>query len=57
MKYGGGADYVTGLYLWYQGELLGLWDPQNRDPPVEDHPQKRSFRLAYYHPLGGAGVN
>ena len=29
--YGGGTGDVTGLYLRYQGELLGLWDPQNRD--------------------------
>ena len=27
----GGAGDVTGLYLLYQGELLVLWDPQNRD--------------------------
>ena len=33
----------------YQGELLELWDPQNRD----HHPQKRSFRLDDYHPLDG----
>ena len=30
---------VTGFYLRCQGELLGLWDPQNRDlrrkPPPE----------------------
>ena len=40
-----------------QGELLGLLDPQNRDDLyVENHPQKRSYRLAYYHPLWVGGV-
>ena len=27
-RYEEGAGDVTGLYLRYQGELLGLWDPQ-----------------------------
>ena len=35
----GGPGDVTGFYLRCQGELLGLWDPQNRDlrrkPPPE----------------------
>ena len=25
--------------------------------PVKNHPQKRRFRLADYHPLSGGGVN
>ena len=37
--YGAGPGVVTGLCLRCQGELLGLWDPQNRDlrrkPPPE----------------------
>jgi len=37
--YGGGPGGMTGWSLRYQGELLGLWDPQNRDlrrkPPPE----------------------
>ena len=37
------------LYLRYQGELFGLWVIVI---PVENHPQKRSFRLADYPPSG-----
>ena len=37
--YGACPGGVTGFYLRCQGELLGLWDPQNRDlrrkPPPE----------------------
>ena len=29
--YGGCPGDVTSFYLRCQGELLGLWDPQNRD--------------------------
>ena len=46
----------VGLYLRYQGELLGLWDPQTRDLR-RNYPQKRSFRLADYHPPLVGGVN
>ena len=31
LSYGGCPGGVTGLSIRYQGELLGLWDPQNRD--------------------------
>ena len=44
VPYGAGAADVTGLYLRYQGELLGLWDPQNRDLRRKP-PPKRSFWL------------
>ena len=29
--YGGGAGGMIGCSVRYQAELLGLWDPQNRD--------------------------
>ena len=39
LPYGGGPGGMTGWSLRYQGELLGLRDPQNRDlrrkPPPE----------------------
>ena len=48
----------VGRQVWsvrYQGELLGLWDHVWRTLKivilVENHPQARFFRLAYYHPL------
>jgi hypothetical protein len=36
-----------------EGELLGLWDPQNRDPRRKSPPETCMFRLDDYHPLGG----
>ena len=41
MLYGAGPRDVTGLYLRYQGELLGLWDPQNRDPRRKPPPETK----------------
>ena len=41
--YTGCAGGVTGMYLRCQGELLGLRDPQNRDPRVETAPRNEIF--------------
>ena len=41
--------------LRYQGELWRLLCPQNRDYR-RNYPQKRSFLLAFYHPLWVRGV-
>ena len=30
-EYGGGPGGMIGFSVRYQGELLGIWDPQNRD--------------------------
>ena len=54
--YGGCPGDVTGLYLRYQGELLGLWDPQHRDPRRKPPPET-NFRLVDYHALWVGGVN
>ena len=48
--YGGGPGGMTGWSLRYQGELLGLWDPQNRDLRRKPPPET-IFWLADYHPL------
>ena len=50
-RYEEGAGDVTGLYLRYQGELLGLWDPQNCDLRQKPPPET-IFWLADYHPSG-----
>ena len=36
--------------------LLGVHGTLKIVIPVENYPQKRSFRLADYHPLSGYGV-
>ena len=55
--YGGGAGDVAGLYLRYQGELLGLCDPQNRDLRRNPPPETKFFCwLIIIPPLDG-GVN
>ena len=36
---GGCPSGVTGFYLRGKGELLGLWDPQNRDPRRKPPPE------------------
>ena len=46
---------VTDFSVWYQGELLELGDPQNRDPRRKSPPETKN-RLAYYHPFGEWGV-
>ena len=37
--YGGGAGGSIGFSVRYQGELLGLWDLQNRDPRRKSPPE------------------
>ena len=50
----GGAGDVTGLYLLYQGELLVLWDPQNRDLRRK-LPQETKFSVGLLSPPSGWG--
>ena len=38
-NYGGGAGGSIGFAVRYQGELLGIWDPQNRDPRRKSPPE------------------
>eukprot|EP00964_Phaeocystis_antarctica_P145192 scaffold111188_cov62-Phaeocystis_antarctica.AAC.11 len=37
--YGGGAGGSIGFSVRYQGELLGIWDLQNRDPRRKSPPE------------------
>ena len=57
LQYGACPGDVTGLCLRCQGELLGLWDPQNRDlrrkPPPETKFSVVFGWLIITHPLGG----
>ena len=51
----GGAGGSMGFSVRYQGELLGIWDLQNRDPRRKSPPETEKW-LAYYHPsVGGEG--
>ena len=53
LHYRGGPGDVTGFYLRYQGELLGLWDPQNRDPRRKPTPETKFSVVLLSPPLGG----
>eukprot|EP00964_Phaeocystis_antarctica_P110426 scaffold74786_cov41-Phaeocystis_antarctica.AAC.2 len=37
--YGGGAGGSIGFSVRYQGQLLGIWDLQNRDPRRKSPPE------------------
>ena len=50
--YGGCPGDVTGFYLRCQGELLGLWDPQNRDPRRKPPPGTIFFGWLIINPSG-----
>ena len=45
-----------GFSVRYQGELLGTWDTQNRDPR-RNLPSETKFSVDDYHPSGMRGVN